>query len=227
VMNEHPCQECKTPSRLDERFCARCGLLFPALAPVEPVTWPLAVRPAQDPIRKRTAPIPRPGGKLPSALRPTHASRRWAPRVLAAFAPVAGAAIALEDVTTGRTADDQVRSVFERQVAAIRSGRFEDAHARFAPDVRRACPIDMWVAGFEPLLEAGGDLSLLDYTDVEIRVSGDEASVSYALRYDGRVVREVREPEPDRYVRIGGRWYDAADPSTACGTGGDGGRSLA
>lgn len=133
-----------------------------------------------------------------------------------AFALIAGTAFALA-VTTSRTAEHQVRSVFERQVAAIRSGRFEDAHARFAPDVRQACPIDTWVAGFDPFLAAGGDLSLLDHTDVEVRVSGDEASVSYALRYDGRVVREVGEPDPDRYVRIDGRWYDAADPSTACG----------
>jgi hypothetical protein len=225
-MNEYPCQECKTPSRLDERFCARCGLLFPALAPVETVTWPIE-RPAQNPTRIRTAPMPRPRRPRPQAPRPSRASRRWTPmRVLAAFAFIAGAAIAL-DVTTDRTAEHEVRSVFDRQVAAIRSGRFGEAHDRFAPDVRRACPIDAWVAGFEPFLEAGGDLSLLDYSHVEVRVTGDEASVSYALRYDGRVVREVGEPDPDRYVRIGGRWYDAADPSTACGTTADGGTDLA
>jgi hypothetical protein len=125
------------------------------------------------------------------------------------------------------TTEEQVRSVFGRQVAAIRTGRFGDAHARFSPDVRRSCPVDAWVARFGPFFEGGGDLSLLDYAGVEVRVAGDEAFVTYDLLYQGRLLEEVSELDPDRYARIDGRWYDAADPFTACGAAGEAVRSLA
>ena len=51
--------------------------------------------------------------------------------------------------------------------------------------------------------------------------------MTYDLLYDGRVVNEVSDPDPDRYVRIDGRWYDASDPFTACGVAGEAVRSVA
>ena len=225
-MSEHLCQDCGTPSRLDERFCARCGLLFPALAPVEPITQETPVIPATGPLQVPATPRPRrirPGASVSAPSRPHR--RGLLVRLVAALVVIAGAISALS-LTASPTAEDRVRSVFERQVAAIQAGRFAQAHARFSPDVRRACPVDDWVAGFDAFHAAGGDLSLLAYAGVEVRVSGDGASVTYSLLYDGRVLREVAGPEPDRYVRIDGQWFDAADPSTACGLAVSPGRSL-
>jgi hypothetical protein len=213
-MSEHPCQSCGTPSRLDERFCPRCGLLFPALPPIEPVT---------QAIRRTPAPSPPPIAPRPRA-HPPPQGRRHGPlvAVVAVLAAIASAvflpSLFLE---SSPTTEEQVRWVFGGQVAAIRTGRFEDAHARFSPDVRRSCPIDAWVAGFGPFLDGGGDLSLLDHAGVEVRVAGDDAFVTYDLLYDGRVLEEVSDLDPDRYARIDGRWYDAADPFTACGAGGE------
>jgi hypothetical protein len=147
--------------------------------------------------------------------------------MLAVLAVVAAGSLQALSLDPSPSAEEQVRSVFDRQVSAIRTGRFEEVHGRFSPDVRRSCPIDAWVAGFVPFLDGGGDLSLLDYAGVEVRVAGDEAFVTYDLRYDGRVLEEVSDLDPDRYARIDGRWYDASDPFTACGFGGEAVRSLA
>jgi hypothetical protein len=218
-MSEHPCQTCGTPSPLDERFCPRCGLLFPSLAPVEPVT---------QEIRRTLEPSPPPIAPMPWAHPPPRARRLGPPvAVVAVLAVVAAVFLRAISLESSPTTEEQVLSVFGRQVAAIRTGRFTDAHARFSPDIRRSCPIDDWVMGFGPFLDGGGDLSLLDYAGVEIRVAGDEAFVTYDLLYDGRMLEEVSDLDPDRYARIDGRWYDAADPFTACGVAGEAVRGLA
>jgi hypothetical protein len=132
-----------------------------------------------------------------------------------ALALTAGQASA---VSSGRTSEaTKVRAVLVNQMRLYNQARWRPMYRTFAPRVRSRCPYPRFVVemkGIKALV--GGPMAV---RRVVVRVSGRRATATYQQLAGGKVFASVTANRPDKFVRIGDRWFDDLDYGSPCSDG--------
>jgi hypothetical protein len=97
----------------------------------------------------------------------------------------------------------QVRRLIDRQIKMAVAGRYGQLHATLTPRAKAACgtahdfAADLQnVAGTDPNF-----WHLIDIRDIQIRIDGSRALVTYRITYNGRLVEQATLRDPDVYIR--------------------------
>ena len=109
----------------------------------------------------------------------------------------------------GGSDEEAVREVLNDELDAVHRDDVDDYYELFSPEVRAICSFE----DLEAAAEADdSDQSKIDFSNVDVRVEGDTAYVSYTITDDGEVIDAVTADDPEVFVKIDGRWYDDQDP---------------
>lgn len=101
-----------------------------------------------------------------------------------------------------------VRTLAHRQAQAFQHREFVAVWRTLSPRYQTACgPRSAWLARQKDNWTPGLSFSL-----ISVRVAGAVATIRYEWRVDGRTYSY----SGDRYVRIGGRWFDDLDALSGC-----------
>jgi hypothetical protein len=100
-----------------------------------------------------------------------------------------------------RLIDAQIK--LERAVAStsgdVQEQRLQELYGTLSARTKAACD---QLAFFGQMTSLPADFwRLIDYRDIHIRVEGNRAMVTYAIRYNGRTVERATPSNPDLYVR--------------------------
>ena len=110
---------------------------------------------------------------------------------------------------------DALAALVARQVALAARGDWLGVYAATSPAFRAACPFEAYVAAMTR--GRGGEPAALELADLRVRVDGDEGTATYRILAGGQVAGEATAAQPDRFVRVGGVWYDEEDPAICAG----------
>ena len=83
-----------------------------------------------------------------------------------------------------------------------------------APRVRSRCPYPRFVGEMKVMQALTGGRVVI--RNIVVRVSGRRASAAYKMVAGGEVVGAPTVKNPDKFVRIGDRWFDDLDSGTPC-----------
>lgn len=98
--------------------------------------------------------------------------------------------------------EQQVRRLMDRQLKLAVAGRFGQLHATLAPKAKAACSRADFVGQMQRLAATDPEFwSLIDFRNIQIQATGNTASVTYVITYNGRVVERATRDSPDLYVR--------------------------
>jgi len=130
-------------------------------------------------------------------------SRRRRPPVVPVLVLVAliGGLVLL--VVARSSPKEQIRRLIDRQIKMAVAGRYGQLHATLSPRAKAACGNARDFAA-ELQNVAGTDpnfWNLIDIRDIQIRVDGNRAMVTYRITYNGRVVEQATLGDPDVYIR--------------------------
>lgn len=131
-----------------------------------------------------------------------------------AFALTAGRAAATTSGSMSETT--KVRVLLVNQTRLFNQSRWRPMYRTYAPRVRSRCPYPRFVAELKAYRVSFGRLTL---RNVRVRVSGRQASATYQQVASGKVVSAMTRTHPDKFVRIGDRWFDDFDSGSPCSTG--------
>jgi hypothetical protein len=98
---------------------------------------------------------------------------------------------------------EQIRRLIDRQIKMAVAGRYGQLHATLTPRAKAACGNARDFAA-ELQNVAGTDPNfwhLIDIRDIQIRVDGNRAMVTYRITYNGRLVEQATPGDPDVYIR--------------------------
>jgi len=131
--------------------------------------------------------------------------------VLFAVALTAGQAGA----TTSTSASEatKVRAALANQMSLYNQARWRPMYRTFAPRVRSRCPYPEFVAEVKAIRGVFGRMAL---RHVVVRVAGKRATATYQQLAGGKVVAAMTAKRPDKFVRIGNRWFDDLDWGSPC-----------
>ena len=131
--------------------------------------------------------------------------------VLFALAIMAGQAVA----TTSPSASEatKVRALLVNQTRLWNQARWKPMYRTLAPRVRSRCPYPRFVEEVKFDRALVGRLAL---RNVVVRVAGRHASATYQQVAAGKVVGAMTVKHPDKFVRIGDRWFDDLDSGSPC-----------
>jgi hypothetical protein len=98
---------------------------------------------------------------------------------------------------------EQVRRLIDKQVKLSIAGRFDQLWEQtLSPGLKRACPLDTFTGSLEELRASQPDFwDLIDYRDINIKVHGDQAVVTYVITYNGAPIESATSKDPDLYTR--------------------------
>jgi hypothetical protein len=98
---------------------------------------------------------------------------------------------------------EQVRRLIDKQVKLSIAGRFDQLWEQtLSPGLKRACPLDTFTGSLEELRASQPDFwDLIDYRDINIKVHGDRAVVTYVITYNGTPIESATSKDPDLYTR--------------------------
>jgi hypothetical protein len=91
--------------------------------------------------------------------------------------------------------------------------RWKPMYATLAPRVRSRCPYPRFVVEVKVSRALVGRVAL---RNVVVRVAGRHASATYQQLAGGEVVGAITAKHPDKFVRIGDRWFDDLDSGSPC-----------
>jgi hypothetical protein len=98
--------------------------------------------------------------------------------------------------------EQQVRRLIDRQIKLALAGKFGQLHATLSPDAKAACPRLKYIGDLSGLRVTEPDFwHLIDIRNINVRVTGDRAEVTYVVTYNGRVVERATPQNPDLYMR--------------------------
>jgi hypothetical protein len=98
--------------------------------------------------------------------------------------------------------EQQVRRLMDRQIKLALAGKLGQLHATLSPDAKAVCPRLEFVGELSKLRVTEPDFwHLIDIRDIDVRVTGNRAEVTYVVTYNGRVVERATSQNPDVYMR--------------------------
>jgi len=90
----------------------------------------------------------------------------------------------------------------DRQIKLALADRWVQLYGTFSPKAKAACPRDVFIGELQRLASTDPEFwQLIVFRDVHIDVSGDRASVTYDITYNGRVVERATTQNPDLFVK--------------------------
>jgi hypothetical protein len=97
----------------------------------------------------------------------------------------------------------------ERAVAAtsgdVQKKRLDELYATLSEQAKAACD---QLAFYGQMTSLRPDFwRLIEYGDIHVRVEGNRATVTYVIRYNGRIVERATSANPDLYVRADATVY--------------------
>ncbi len=97
----------------------------------------------------------------------------------------------------------QIRRLIDRQIKLAVAGRYGKLHATLTPRAKAACgsPHDFAGSLQAWALSEPDFWYLTDIRNINIRVDGNRALVTYTITYNGRVVERSTLQNPDVYIR--------------------------
>lgn len=130
---------------------------------------------------------------------------------LAAFA-LTGSALA----APAGTAKPTPAGTLKAEIAAFNAKDYAAAYAGYSAKYKQACPYAKFKAGQmrqQAQIPAGLTLSV---RITGVRTTGSTATLSYQVLLAGQVVATIKAPRADKFVKVGGLWYDEVDTRTTC-----------
>jgi hypothetical protein len=99
--------------------------------------------------------------------------------------------------------EEQVRRLIDKQLKLSIAGRFDQLWEQtLSPDLKQACPLDTFTGSLEELRASQPDFwNLIDYRDINIKVNGNQAAVTYVITYNGTPIESATSKDPDLYSR--------------------------
>jgi hypothetical protein len=106
-------------------------------------------------------------------------------------------------VVSRSSPQQQIRRLIDRQIKLAVAGRFGLLHATLTPKAKAACGSPHDFAGtLQALRLSEPDFwHLIDIRNIQVKVDGDRALVTYTVTYNGRVVERATLQDPDIYIR--------------------------
>lgn len=98
-----------------------------------------------------------------------------------------------------------VRELIAQQADLHRAERWDELYDKLSPSQQAACSRERYAA----LARAAPASVVVD--QVQVRVEGDTAYVTYAASVGATPIGRATDANPDIYVRIDGQWYDEID----------------
>ena len=95
--------------------------------------------------------------------------------------------------------EEEVRRLIDRQIKLATAGRYDQLHRTLSARARAACPARPFVGALTSL--PADFWALIEYRDIDVRVDGDRASVTYVITYNGEPIGRATAEDPDLYVR--------------------------
>jgi hypothetical protein len=97
----------------------------------------------------------------------------------------------------------QIRRLIDRQIKLAVAGRYGKLHATLTPKAKAACGSPHDFAGeLQRLAVSEPDFwYLVDIRNINVKVEGNRALVTYTVTYNGRVVERATLQDPDLYIR--------------------------
>lgn len=110
----------------------------------------------------------------------------------------------------GSSDESQIKNNLSRMIAAMANRDFKTWYDLSSPGQRQSCSYG------EFLNHAGGsDFSNVGIRDVKVLINGESADVTFIVTKDGKDVGAATSDKPDKWVKVGGQWYDdSIDTST-------------
>jgi len=106
-----------------------------------------------------------------------------------------------------------VIALVHAQDAAYNARNWKVLYSYFGPRFKSACPYPAW----EHSIATDPQNRFPEHTVVtNVRLVGNVAYLAYEVYWHKTVVDRVFPGYPDKYVRVGGRWYDEIDGHTNC-----------
>ena len=128
---------------------------------------------------------------------------------------IAVLALAAASCGGGSSGDSsRVKKLLEQQLALAKAGDWQGLYNTYSPSYQSRCP-------YESVLQRAtradtAALQSLSYSQLHVRIDGDQAYVTYVTMQDGQVVASVTDASPDLYVKVDGTWFDEYDELAAC-----------
>jgi len=106
-----------------------------------------------------------------------------------------------------------VASLIERQYQLLNDGNFAALFELLSPQARASCSYEAFESYWRDVIELGGEYIEAEtvsfsVSEVEVSVEGDVADASYTVQVDGEEFYSEDADDPDRWIRVDGRWYD-------------------
>jgi len=120
--------------------------------------------------------------------------------------------------TTSSSASEatKVRAVLATQTRLFNQQRWRPLYRTLAPRVRSRCPYRRFVDEVGLARVVAGRMAL---HNIVVHVAGRRASATYTQLAGGKVVAVMTVKNPDKFVRIGDRWFDDLDYGSPCSDG--------
>ena len=131
--------------------------------------------------------------------------------VLLAVALTAGRAAAIDSSSTSEAT--KVRALLATQTRLFNRSQWRPMYRTLAPRVRARCPYPRFVQEMQVFRTEGGRMTI---RNVHVRVAGRHASATYTQLAGGKVAGVIPAKSPDKFVRIGRRWFDDLDAGSPC-----------
>jgi hypothetical protein len=98
---------------------------------------------------------------------------------------------------------EQVSRLIDEQIKLASAGRLDQLwEDTLSPKLKAACPFDAYVGAIQQITTEQPDFwSLVQYQDLHISVTGNQALVTYVITYNGAPVERATTQDPDVYVR--------------------------
>jgi hypothetical protein len=96
----------------------------------------------------------------------------------------------------------QVRRLIDKQLKLTIAGRYDLLYETLSPKAKAACSQDPFVGALQEITASRPEFwTLLEYRDIHIEVTGNQAVVTYVITYNGAPVERATPSNPDLYVR--------------------------
>lgn len=138
---------------------------------------------------------------------------RKLPSLLILFAVAFTAGQAFATTSSSASEATKVRAVLVNQTRLWNQARWKPMYRTLAPRVRTRCPYPRFVEQVKLYRTVLGRLAL---RNIVVRVAGRHASATYQQVAAGKVVGVMTVKHPDKFVRIGDRWFDDLDSGSPC-----------
>lgn len=124
----------------------------------------------------------------------------------------AGSALAASAGTAKPTPDGTLKA----EIAAFNAKNWPAAYAGYSAGYKKACPFAKFKAGqIKQRAQIPAGLTL-GVKITGVKTQGSTAYLSYQVLLAGQAVATIKAPHADKFVKVGGLWYDEVDSQTTC-----------